>query len=344
MKSGEFSLAAALLLVLSLTSGPAASETWGSFELLGRSIEPGTRSKFALNPDSTFQGSFLNMPIFVARGSRPGPSLCVTAGIHGDEINGVEIARRAFAGVDAAQLSGTLIVLPSINAEGVRTGRRYLTDRRDLNRAFPGTAGGSVASLIAYTVFTEVIQKCDAGIDLHTASNQRGNLPQIRADLENEEIYELAVHFGVGIVVGGAGPEGSLRRTASDAGIPTIIYEAGEPLRFQEVEIERGVDGIENVMAYLDMTTDAEVETPQARIYQRSRWIRAARGHAGFFFPQAGLGDKVGQGQVLGQVVDPLTDEVFEVTSPIAGEVIGMAWPQPVLSGYALYHLGWKDP
>ena len=343
MKSGESGIAVALILILSLASGSAMGETWGSIELLGRTIEPGTRSKFALKPDRTFQGSFLNMPVFVARGSRPGPTLCVTAGIHGDEINSVEIARRAFAGVDATQLNGTLITLPSINAEGVRTGRRYLTDRRDLNRAFPGTAGGSVASLIAYTLFTEVIQNCDAGIDLHTASNQRGNLPQIRADLEDEEIYELAVHFGVGIVVGGAGPEGSLRRTASDAGIPTIIYEAGEPLRFQEVEIQRGVEGIENVMAYLDMTGDAEVETPEARIYQRARWIRAARGHAGFFFPEAGLGDEVKQGQVLGEVVDPLTDDVFEVTSPIAGEVIGMAWAQPVLSGYALYHLAWKD-
>lgn len=157
----------------------ADGEAWGSIEVVGREVAPGTRSKFPFNPDRSFEASYLNTPVFVARGSTPGPTLCLTAGVHGDEINGVEVARRAFANVDPLQLRGTLIAVIAINAEGVRTGSRYLSDRRDLNRAFPGSEGGSIASLIANAIFTKVLVHCDALIDLHTGSNQRSNLPQI---------------------------------------------------------------------------------------------------------------------------------------------------------------------
>jgi len=330
-----------LLALLAATATPAAD--WGPIEVVGRSIAPGESLRFPFIPDRSFEASYLNMPVFVARGSIPGPTLCLTAGIHGDELNGVEVARRAFAQTDPGTLRGTLIALPSINAEGVRTGNRYMSDRRDLNRAFPGSTGGSVAALIAEAVFSDVLVHCDALVDLHTASNNRANLPQIRADLSDPEIYELAVHFGLGIVVGGAGPNNSLRREAAKAGIPAIIYEAGEPLRFQEEEIARGVDGVENVMAYLDMTDQPDREIPDARVYERSRWVRATLGHGGFFFPTANLGDDVEAGDKLGSVVDPLTDAELAVTSSIPGEIIGMAVAQPVLSGYALFHVAWKD-
>jgi len=312
-------------------------------EVLRQQMPPGSKQKFPFIPDRSFEASYLNMPVFVATGLEAGPTLCITAGVHGDELNGVEIARRTFERVDAATMRGALIALPAINAEGVRTGSRYLSDRRDLNRAFPGRAGGSVAAIIANAVFSNVIVHCDALVDLHTASNNRANLPQIRADLSNPEIRQLATHFGVGIIVGGAGPEGSLRREAAKAGIAAIIYEAGEPNRFQETEIERGVQGIENVMAYLNITDAPDNEIPAVRIYQKSRWIRTSLRQGGFFFPTAGLGDVVKTGDVLGRVVDPLTDESYPVTSSMDGEIIGMAVPQPVLSGYALFHLGWHD-
>jgi predicted deacylase len=333
-------------VAIGVTSAATAStaDQLDSLRLLGREIAPGTRSKFSFIPDSSFEASYLNMPVFVARGLTRGPTLCLAAGVHGDELNGVEVARRAFAQIDPQELRGTLIALPAINAVGVRSGSRNLSDRRDLNRAFPGTSGGSVASLIAHAIFTNVLSHCDALLDLHTASNQRSNLPQIRADLSDPAIRELAIHFGIGIVVGGSGPDGSLRREAVKAGIPAIIYEAGEPLRFQEDEIERGVQGVENVMAYLDMIEQAEQEIPDARIYERSRWVRTNLGNGGFFFPTAGLGDIVRVGDSLGKIVDPLTDESFEVVSPIAGEVIGMAVSQPVLSGYALYNVAWHNP
>jgi predicted deacylase len=293
--------------------------------------------------NETFATSYLNMPVFVSRGKERGPTLCLTAGVHGDELNGVEVVRRSFAQVDPEELRGTLIALPTINAHGVRTKSRYLSDRRDLNRAFPGSTGGSVARLIAYAVFSGVLVNCDAIIDLHTASNQRANLPQIRADISDRAIRDLALHFGLGIVVGGKGPDGSLRREAAKAGIPAIIYEAGEPDRFQPEEIDKGVQGVRSVMAHLDMIAGEELEIPEARIYERSQWVRAQVGASGFFFPTAGLGDVVEVGEVLGTIVDPLTDAASRVTSALNGEIIGMAVPQPVLPGYALFHLAWHE-
>ncbi|MGI9237326.1 MAG: succinylglutamate desuccinylase/aspartoacylase family protein [Woeseiaceae bacterium] len=343
-----FGVLSSVKLLLLIASSAESQEnldggTWTTMQLLGRDIEVGTKRRFSFTPDNTFEASYLNMPVFVARGHARGPTLCVTAGVHGDELNGIEVARRVFALSDPMALRGTLIVLPAINAAGARAGNRYLSDRRDLNRAFPGRAGGSVAALIAYEVFSDVLSHCSAVVDLHTASNNRANLPQIRADVTDPDIRELAIHFGLGIVVAGAGPDGSLRREAAKAGIPAIIYEAGEPHRFQAQEIDRGVEGVVNIMAFFDMIDREDREIPDARVYERSRWVRAPRGKGGFFFPTAELGDVVNNGESLGAIVDPLTDESFDVTSPIAGEIIGMAVSQPVLSGYALFHLAWHD-
>lgn len=334
---------AATILAVGLSVQAQADEHWGPLELLGRQIEPGTSDRFPFIPDRSFDASYLNTPVFAARGATPGPTLCLTGGVHGDELNGVEVVRRAFSTVDPSELRGTLIGLPAINAEGIRSGDRYMSDRRDLNRQFPGRAGGSVAALVAYAVFNEIIVRCDALVDFHTASNSRANLPQIRADISKPEINELAIHFGIGIVVGGEGPDRSLRREAAKAGIPAIIYEAGEPYRFQEDEIDAGVQGARNVMGYLDMTDDPDREVPDTRIYERSRWIRVPPDNGGFFFPDVALGAKVEPGDPLGRIVDPLTDAEFAVVSTVSGEVIGMALPQPVLMGYALFNIAWHE-
>ena len=341
--ASKFVIAVIAVVGLTVEPGPALAESWGTLELLGREVEPGTARRMAFARDESFATSYLNMPVFVARGKERGPTLCLTAGVHGDELNGVEVARRSFTQVNPQELRGTLIALPAINAHGVRTGNRYLSDRRDLTRAFPGSAGGSVARVIAYAVFSGVLVNCDALIDLHTASNQRANLPQIRADISDRAIRDLAVHFGLGIVVGGSGPDGSLRREAAKVGIPAIIYEAGEADRFQPDEIDRGVQGVRSVMAHLEMITSEELEVPDARIYERSRWVRVKVGASGFFFPTAGLGDAVKTGESLGTIIDPLTDEATQITSTLDGEIIGMAVPQPVLPGYALFHLAWHE-
>jgi hypothetical protein len=331
-----------LVGVVSLIHAAAAAaraDEWGAIEIEGRTIEAAAKRRFSYMRDETFEGSYLDTPVFVVRGARPGTALCLTAGIHGDEINGVEVARRAYAETAPGELAGTLIVFPAVNADGFRTGSRYLSDRRDLNRAFPGSADGSVASIIANAIF-RVVRRCDALVDLHTASNRRANLPQIRVDLEHPASLELARHFGVGIVVGGAGPPKSLRREAVNAGIPAIIYEAGEPLRFQEEEIARGVEGVRNVMAYLGMIDRAEREVAAGDVFARTTWVRVPLGQGGFFFPSRDLGGHVGAGDLLGRIVDPLTDTAHQIFAPGGGRIIGMAVPQVVLSGYALFHLG----
>jgi predicted deacylase len=320
----------------------APAGTWGPISVIGREVEPGSSSRFPFVPNRSFEASYLNMPVFVAHGASAGPALCLTAGIHGDELNGVEIARRAFAGIDPQSLRGTVFALPTINAEGVRTGNRYLSDRRDLNRAFPGSKGGSVAAKIANAVFVHFIVDCDVLIDLHTASNERTNLPQVRADLDNAAIYEIAIHFGTGIVVGGAGPDGSLRSEAAKAGVSAIIYEAGGPYRFEEEEIVRGVEGVRSVMIHLGMI-DGSRARAATRVLDQTSWIRATLGSGGFFFPSARLGDTVEVGDSLGYIVDPLTDEEYGVSASRAGEIIGMAVPQPVLGGDALFHVAWRE-
>jgi predicted deacylase len=296
--------------------------------------------RFPMIPDPSYEASYLNIPVLVARGLEPGPTLCLTAGVHGDELNGVEVARRAFITTEPKTLSGTLVALPILNADGFRNGSRYLPDRRDLNRFWPGSSGGSVASIIADAVFTRIIRLCDALIDLHTASFHRSNQPQIRVDVRHEQSLALARHFADTAIVAGSGPKGSLRREAVDAGIPAIIYEAGEPMRFQLEKIEPGVAGIRNVMRYLRMMEGEASVTPPDRVFLSSSWTRVPRGRGGFFFPEARLGERVEKGQPLGHVIDPFTDARTLILAHRSGEIIGSAVAQAVLSGYALFHIG----
>jgi predicted deacylase len=291
--------------------------------------------------ETSFESAYLDAPVFAARGRRHGPALCITAGIHGDEINGTEIARRAFSWIDTESLAGTVIVFPMVNAAGVRNGNRYMQDRRDLNREFPGRSNGSVTAIVANTLFTEITRNCSYLIDLHTGSFARSNHPQIRVSGKNKKALEIAQRFGVDVVMLTEGPSGSLRREVSDAGIPAIIYEAGEPSRFDLEQIAAGVRGIESVMAYLGMTEGSVEEVmPQSRIYTRTSWVRVPLGAGGYFFPTVELGQNVRKGERLGTIIDPLTDRQTKVEATETGEVLGMAVAQIVLSGYALVHLG----
>lgn len=328
---------AALLQLLLLVAAPSGAE-WGALELVSQRVVPGTTAKFTFAQERTFEAAFLNAPIFAARGALPGPTLCVTSAIHGDEINSFEIARRVFAAVDPARLSGTLIVLPAVNASGFRTMNRYMPDRRDLNRAFPGAVRGSVAAIVADKVFG-VVRRCDRLVDLHTGSNFRTNVAQIRVDLDSPEALALAESFGAGIIVGGAGPSGSLRREAMRVGIPAIIYESGPPYVFVEQEIETGTHGVLNVLDYLGMYA-----TPGKRIHSKhlvkSGWVRVPAGKGGIYLATARLGDTVRDGDLLGTVTDPFTDEVYQIRADRSGVIVGAALPQVVLSGYGVFHIG----
>ncbi len=336
--------ATVLLLCLGIASSlgnMAVAENWSAIEIAGRQVEPGNKRKFPYLESDSFAATYLNSPIFVARGSRSGYSLCVTAGIHGDELNGMEIARRAFAAVDPDELSGTFIVFPSVNAEGARTGRRDMIDRRDLNRSFPGSPTGSIASIVADRLFNMVRTHCHALIDLHTGSNARFNLAQIRVTPDDHRALNIARHFGVGIIVLDDGPTGSLRREVSKADLPSIVYEGGASGEFQEEEIKQGVRGVISILRYLDMLPSGEkLEVPASKIYAETHWTRAPAGGGGYFFPTCVLGGPVVKGQELGYIVDPLTDQRTIIEAPFNGQIIGFATPQIVLPGFGLFHIG----
>jgi uncharacterized protein len=323
------------------TANGSSATSWGALKALGVDIQPGTKQRLNSMPLDDFVGMRMAVPVWIARGQRPGKTLAVTAGIHGDELNGVEIARRIFVETDPKELSGTLVVLPVLNRHGFLAGSRYMNDRRDLNRAFPGNAKGSSASIIAHSVFNPVIRRADALVDLHTASDRRINLPQIRTDLSSPAALDLARSFGSGVVLNGAGPKGSLRRTALDAGIPAIIYEAGGVYILQTEEIERGVAGIRNVMRHTGMIpSDGNSEPSKATVYKKTRWLRVPPGAAGMFLTSRKVGDEVKRDEQLGHVVDPLSDHTAAIVSPDDGVIIGMVVPTMVYTGDALFHLG----
>ncbi len=321
-----------------------AGAQWGAFEILDYSVAPGEKQKFNLLPGPHFESAYVDMPVFVARGAEPGPMLCVTSAIHGDEINSVEIARRVFENVSARNMGGTLVVLPIINRHGFITRQRYTADRQDLNRYFPGNPEGNITSVIAHQVFSRVIKRCDALIDLHTASFYRCNLPQIRVDLKNNRALEMARFFGAGIILGKPGLPHTLRWEATQAGIPTILYEGGEPNRFQKDEIELGVAGVLNVMAYFEMLNHPPQETGDQQIFTASTWVRVPPGKGGNFFPERELGARVRQHDLLGSVTDPLTGSRVEIRAPFDAKIIGMSIPQVTLSGFILFDLVKTDP
>lgn len=334
---------AVVLAALAVSSAAAEAAEWGAIDLQSGTAAPGTKQKFTFDIERSFESGFLDAALWAARGAEPGPTLCVVSGIHGDEINSVEIARRSFHTVDAQKLKGTLIVVPAANSLGFRTMNRYMIDRRDLNRAFPGSVRGSVASIVANALFERVVRRCDYLIDLHTGSNFRSNVAQIRVDTKDPRSLALAENFGVGVIIGGGGPAGSLRREAVRAGVAAIIYEAGPPYAFVEKEIEQGTRGVLNVMDFLGMYAVAG-EREQAQKLTGSSWVRVPKGHGGIFQTEVKLGDAVKEGDVLGTVTDPVTDDVHEIRANRSGIVIGAALPQVVLSGYGVFHVGELEP
>jgi len=317
------------------------SVPWDLVELLGQPVAPGDRRRLSLRAGESFAGDAVDIPVLVVRGTTPGPTLCLVAGVHGDELNGIEIVRKVFEELAPRDLSGMLLGVPVANVHGLRRSSRYLPDQRDLNRFFPGHPGGSSASRIANALFESVIERCDALVDFHTGSFQRTNLPQVRGDLSQPRILELAKGFGIGEIVHSSGRAGTLRRAAADGGIPAVTFEAGEPLRFQAEEIDRGVAGMRGLLASLRMAKGGPLRRSH-RIYYRSRWLRVNDG--GIFLTERKLGDAVQVGDPLGTVTDPVTNERSTVIAPFRGRIIGMAVPQVVIPGFAAFHIGIEQP
>ncbi len=309
-----------------------------SFELLGQRLPPGTRARVGWRSGATFIGDSMDVPITVVHGAKPGPVLCLTGAIHGDELNGVEVIRRVLGALDETELVGTVIGVPIVNLAGFSRGSRYLPDRRDLNRFFPGNPSGSNASRIAHDFFTHVARRCDALVDFHTGSFDRANLPQVRGDLRLADVVDLTRGFGATSVLHTPAAPGMLRRAATDAGIPAVTFELGAPVRLEPVEIEHGVTAIETLMNNLGMTQRVRQWREPQPIFYESRWVRAMR--PGMLFSDVKLGDRVRQGQRLGRVINPLNDEASELVAPVRGRILGMALNQVVLPGYAAFHVG----
>lgn len=311
------------------------------FQLLDRFVLPGTRQRLQWRPPDGLGRGELPSPITVVHGAKPGPVLCLIAGIHGDELNGIEVVRRIGEEVDATRLEGTLIAAPIVNVFGYTRNSRYLPDRRDLNRFFPGSRSGSIASRMAHGFFNDVVRRCDALVDFHTGSFQRVNLPQIRADLTDPDVLEFTRGFGQTLVLHSPGARGMLRLAAVGAGIPAVTFEVGAPQFLEEQHIEPAADAIHSLMHRMGMLESEahDILSPITMpIYQESSWVRTNSG--GFLFAEVELGQSVRLGQQLGYVVDPVANRRTNIVAPFPGQILGKALNQQVLAGYAAFHIG----
>lgn len=324
------------------TEDPAIEEIDKPLIILRTEVLRGMTTRLSWSPSQYLEGIATPTPILIARGANDGPTLCLTAALHGDELNGIEIVRRVLYNVDVKTLAGTVIGVPIVNLQGFHRSSRYLTDRRDLNRYFPGNPAGSSASRIAYSFFEEVIRHCDALVDLHTGSFHRTNMPQLRADLGHPQVVQLTQGFGATVVLHSEGAPGTLRRAAVDAGIPAVTLEAGESMRLQEQAVEHGVNGITTLMSKMGMVDRFSFWGDPEPVYHRSFWVRAEQG--GILFSTVELGDRVSEGDLLGEVTDPITNIKSGIVSPFDGRVIGMALNQVVLPGFAAFHVAIATP
>ena len=318
---------------VSTAAGSAAA-----LELLGEEIAPASTQRLAWSATELFEGVPVSTPVLVVNGAKPGPSLCLTAAVHGDELNGIEIVRRVMHDIDPDKLSGAVIGVPIVNVQGFRRGSRYLPDRRDLNRYFPGNPKGSAAARIAHALFTDIVAHCDALVDLHTGSFERANLPQIRADLRKPDVVTLTLGFGSMVVLHSEPTVGTLRYAATSAGIPAVTVEAGGPSQLELAEVQHGVRGIETLLTTLGMVKKVRLWDDPEPVYYRSTWVRADNG--GILLAEVGLGSKVRRGDLLGTIVDPMSNASSELRSPYAGRIIGMARNQVVMPGFAAFHVG----
>ncbi len=308
------------------------------FKMLSGEVLPGTTARLAWSPGIQIAGLSQPTPVLVVNGDKPGPVMCLTGAVHGDELNGIEIIRRIIYNLDPRELSGTVVGVPIVNLQGFQQGSRYLADRRDLNRYFPGSESGSLAHRIAHSLFEQVILKCDTLVDIHTGSLKRTNLPQLRADMNHPEVADLTRGFDGMVVVHSSGNAGMLRTAAAAAGIPAVTMEVGESMRIQDDHIDAGVNSLFSLLERQGMIARLFQWGDPEPVYYRSHWIRVNQG--GILFSDVKLGAYVTEGTILGTVSDPITNEQSPVRANADGRVIGMAVDQVVMAGFAAYHLG----
>lgn len=313
---------------------------WSDRAIAGQMIAPGTRTEMELRPARLPSGGWMSIPVVAFHGANPGPTVWLSAAVHGDEVCGVEIIRQVLGGLQPTSLSGTVLAVPVLNVAGFANGDRYMPDRRDLNRSFPGSKRGSLAARFAHTFMTEIVQHCDVGIDLHTGSDHRRNVPQIRADLTDPATDELAHVFGAPFSLHSRLRDGSLREAACATGATALLYEAGEAWRFDRDAIDVGVRGVRRVLAHLAMIDAAVLSqpTPRTTVLSGSNWIRSPQ--SGLIRLEVELGDEVEPRQPIGAVADAIGNNQRILRATKAGFVIGRNESPVVHRGDALIHVG----
>lgn len=316
------------------------------FEIMGTPIKRGERKQIEMHVAKLFDQTDVIIPVEVIRGKKDGPTMFVSAAIHGDEINGIEIIKRLLSSrrINTA-IHGTLIAVPIVNTIGFNRNIRYLPDRRDLNRCFPGSDTGSLGGQIAHIFMEEIVSKCTHGIDLHTAAIHRTNLPQIRATINDDVMEKLAHAFDVPIIINSKGAEGTLRYAAIEAGVNMLLYEGGEALRYNEKVIQKGLKGVFSVMQSIGMLReDKKVRQPKLTgsiITKSSYWLRAPI--SGSLRTKFKTGHTVEDDQVMGILSDPFGKARTEVVARRGGVIIGMAVMPLVNNGDALFHIATFD-
>jgi predicted deacylase len=310
------------------------------FVINGVDVPPGTTNRLEIRAARLPTGDWLSLPVIAVHGIEPGPSLWLNAALHGDELNGMQIIREVLDHLDPEKLSGRILAVPIVNLFGFILQTRYLPDRRDLNRHFPGSKRGSLASRLAHLFMREIVARCHYGIDLHTGSLHRTNLPQIRADLEDETTRQIAEAFAAPMMFSARKLRGSLRAAATKKGVSILTYEAGEPLRFDAEAIDVGVAGILRVLDALGMREleDDEKDAPPPSFEAKStHWLRAAR--SGVAHLGVRLGQMIEKGDVIGTIADPSGANEKKVRSRRGGLVIGYTNNPLIHQGDALVHL-----
>lgn len=313
-----------------------------SFRLGDLDVAAGKSATGELPVARLVTGSMISIPLRVVHGAQDGPTIWISAAVHGDEIAGVEIIRRTLASLDPRTMRGTVIAVPIVNVHGFLNGDRYFPDRRDLNRSFPGSANGSLAGRVAHLFMTEIVDRCDVGIDLHTGSDHRTNLPQIRADLDDVETRGLAVAFGAPLMLHAKLRDGSMRAAATSTGATVLLYEGGEAWRFDPQALFVGTAGIHRVLHRLDMVDDPGDSPVVEPLESRSSgWIRTRR--SGIALLEVALGDHVTKGQPLVTVHDSVGTRLAVNKATFSGVVIGHIQQPLVNQGDAVVHIARLD-
>ncbi len=304
----------------------------------GCDVEPGTAANTDFQITESYSSRTISIAARVIRGAEPGPTGFVTGALHGDELNGTGAIRSLIADTSWNLRRGTLVMIPVLNVLGFERHSRYLPDRRDLNRCFPGNPEGSMASRMAHVIFHALVKRCDFGIDLHTAAVRRTNYPNVRTDYSNAKCMRMAEAFGASVILDGRGPRGSFRREATFSGCPTIVVEGGEVWKVEPSVVECMTRGVQNVLKELEMMDgEPDVPTKPARI-KHTKWVRAERG--GFLDMHVAPGSTVVAGQPLASNSNLLHEDQNRLIAPFDGIVIGMTTLPAVQPGEPVIHLG----